>query len=59
MLKSKIIDYFFKRKACDEDEKRHLLQLNLRNFMRIQELKKMKNISLKFLELLIMNFKIL
>ena len=24
MVKSKRIDYFFKRKACDENEKRHL-----------------------------------
>ena len=40
-------------------KKMYLRQLNLRNFMRIQELKKMKNNSLKFLELHIMNLKIL
>jgi len=59
MIKNKQIDSFFKRKTCHEDEKKiHLRQLNLRNFMGIQELKKMKNNSLKFLELHIMNLKI-
>lgn len=50
MLESKRIYSFFKKKVCDEDEKMHLGQLNLRNFLRIQELKKMKNNSPKFLE---------
>jgi len=40
-------------------KKMHIRQLNLRNFLRIQELKKMKNNSRKFLELHIMNLKIL
>jgi len=57
MMKSKRIDFFFKRNACDENEKIHLYQLNLKNFMRTQELKKMKNNSLKFLELYIINLK--
>jgi len=47
------------RKACDEDEKMHLRHLKLRNFMRIQILKKTKNNSLMFLKLYIMNLKIL
>jgi len=38
-------------------KKMHLSQLNLRNFMRIQELKTIKNNSLTFLELYIMNLK--
>jgi len=42
MIKSKQIDSFFKRKTCNEDEKMYLRQLNLRNFMRIQELRKWK-----------------
>ena len=58
MIKSKRIDFFSKRKACDEDEKMHL-RLKLRNFMRIQILKKTKNNSLRFLKLHIMNLKIL
>jgi len=39
-------------------KKMYQRQLNWRNFMRIQEVKKMKNNSLKFLELCIMNCKI-
>jgi len=50
MIKSKRIDSFFKRNACDEDEIIHIRHL-LRNFTIIQKLKEMKNNSLKFLEL--------
>jgi len=59
MIKSRRIDSFFKRNVCDEDEKMHLRHLNLRNFTIIQKLKKMKNNSLKFLELRIINLKVL
>jgi len=38
-------------------KKMHLCYLNLRNFTIIQKLKKMKNNSLKFLKLHIMNFE--
>jgi len=38
-------------------EKRHLHHLKLRNFMKIQILKKTKNNSLRFLKLHIMNLK--
>jgi len=40
MVKSKRIDTFFKRKACDQMKKMHLRHLKLWNFMRIQKLKK-------------------
>ena len=57
MIKNKKMIFLFKRKICDE--KKCIYELNLRNFMRIQELKKMKKNSLKYLELHIMNLKIL
>jgi len=59
MINSKKIYSFFKRKTCDEDEKKNTsTSTKLENFMRIQELKKMKNKYLKFLEFHIMNLKI-
>ena len=39
MIKSKRIDSFFKKKACDEDEKNAVHHLKFRNLMRIQILK--------------------
>ena len=60
MIKSRIIDSFFKKNVCDEDDKKmHICHLNLRNFTIIQKFKKIKNDSLKFPELHIMNLKIL
>jgi len=59
MIKSRRIDSFFKRNACDEDEKMYLRHLNLENFTIIQKMKKMKNNYLKFLELHTMNLKML
>jgi len=57
--KKKLV-FLFKRKTCDEDEKNVFTSTKLENFMRIQELKKMKKKnSLKFLEFHIMNLKIL
>jgi len=40
-------------------KKMHLRHLNLRNFMIIQKLKKIKNNSVKFLKLHTMNLKML
>jgi len=57
MINSWRIDSFFKRNVCNE--KMHLRHLNLRYFTIIQKLKKMKDNSLKFLELHIMNLKML
>jgi len=59
MIKSRRIDSFFKRNACDEDEKMYLHHLNLRNFTIIQKMKKMKNNYIKFQELYTMNLKML
>jgi len=42
MIKIKKVDFFFKKKTCDKDEKNVSTSTILRNFMRIQELKKMK-----------------
>jgi len=59
MIKTKKkIDYFFKiiflrERLVMKMKKMHLRHLNLRNFMIIQKLKKMKNNYLKFLELYI------
>jgi len=60
MIKSKQIDYFFQEEGLVMEMKKiHLYQLNLRNFMRIQKLKKKKNNSLNFSELQLINLKIL
>ena len=58
MAKSKII-FFFSGRFVMKMKKVHLCHINLRNFMKIQKLKKMKNNSLRFLKLYIMNFEML
>jgi len=60
MIKSKRIDSFFgKRKVCDKDEKKNASTLTkLKKFHEHQKFKTMKNKSLKFLELHIMNLRI-
>jgi len=50
---------FSRGKLVMKIKKIHLHHLKLRNFMRIQKLKKMKNNSLRFLKLHIMNLKML
>jgi len=49
---------FSKGRLMMKMKKMHLRHLKLRNFMRIQILKKTKNNSLRFLKLHIMNLKI-
>jgi len=60
MIKSKKIDssIFLKRKVCDKDEKNAFTLTKLEKFHENQEFKTIKNKSLKFLELHIMNLKI-
>jgi len=58
MIKSKKMIIFSRGRLMMKMKKMYQRQLNWRNFMRIQEVKKMKNNSLKFLELCIMNCKI-
>ena len=61
MEKSKRIDSFFSRERAVmmKMKKMHLRYLKLRNFMRIQNLEKTKNNSLRFLKLHIKNLKML
>jgi len=42
MIKSKKIDFFSRERLVMKMKKMNLRQLNLRNFIRIKELKKMK-----------------
>ena len=61
MVKSKKVIFFFTRKTCDEDEKNVCTSTKLKKLyenLRIEE-KEKKKTSLKFLELHIMNLKIL
>jgi len=59
MIKSKKNDSFLlKRKVCDKDGKNAFTLTKLEKFHENQEFKTIKNKSLKFLELHIMNLKI-
>ena len=57
MIKSRRIDSFYKRNVCDEDDKNAFMSSTLEKLYIIQKLKKIKNNSLKLLELHIMNLK--
>jgi len=59
MIKSRRIVSFYKRNICDENEKNAFTSSKLEKLTIIQKLKKIKNNSLKFLELHIMNLKML
>jgi len=59
MIKSKKIDSSFKRKICDEDEKNVSKSTRLEKLHENLRIEENKNNSLKFLELHIMNLKIL
>ena len=59
MTKSKRINYFQKkRKLCDKDEKNASTLTKLKKSHENQEFNTMKNKSLKFLQINIMNLKI-
>jgi len=57
MMKSKRFYFFSKEMLVMKMKKMHLYPLNMKTFMRIQELKTMKNNYLTFLELYIINMK--
>jgi len=51
MIKSKKIDFFFKRKTCDEDEKKESTSIKVETFRENPKIKENENISIKFLDL--------
>jgi len=59
MIKSKIIDLFFKRKTCNEDEKNVSTSTKLEKLHENPRIEENEKNSLKFLKLHIRNLKIL